>query len=416
MPLSDGLFVIANTGLGNRPYLAKLNWDGTPVFEEREQLTAGTSFRPLDATTASNGDILVCGHTLTSGGARVDRFTTAGAPIWSTVLNAPLGTLIEINALVATPDGGAVVAGSITYVATAVGHPMAAKLDQAGAVVVAGEFDLGSTARSGAFSTVIATSDGGFLFAGHVNYQDGPVWAATLYSYNLLAVKVDANGAVQFATTIGTIYWDEVFAACQGDDGTYVLGGIIGHNTHAAWLVGLDAAGNEKWSRSLSGQSIAGSSGDTALDTINSIVAVEGGYVVTGFTGLPNATRDAWIVGVDWDGVMTFFKSFRGGQQDDLAGIALLSDGYVAYGSTRSLGTGTAPQRDIWLVRTAFDGYLEFTPQSGFDAFNDLADWSDASDAQLPLPCTPLVLSLTTTTGVQIYSPVTATVTVLTPP
>jgi hypothetical protein len=62
------------------------------------------------------------------------------------------------------------------------------------------------------------------------------------------------------------------------------------------------------------------------------------------------------------------------------------------------------------------DGYLDFTSQSGFDAFNDRADWSDTSHVQLPLPCTPLALTLSTASGVQSYSPVTATVTVLTPP
>ena len=63
-------------------------------------------------------------------------------------LLVPARRMIEVNDIVATDDGGAIVAGSIAHLAAGLGRPLAAKIDQNGRSRPGEEFDLGARSRA----------------------------------------------------------------------------------------------------------------------------------------------------------------------------------------------------------------------------------------------------------------------------
>lgn len=420
--LPDGFLVAGNgDGIIHRPYLAKLGPDGTPLWEKRGQLLAFNSLRPVGVATAFSGDIVLGGATGTTAGARIDRLSSTGSPQWAKTFAGLAGTIVTMRSMIRSPSDTVLFAGEIVHVSQNLSRPFVAECDPSGAVIFAQEFDTTPIATSGSFNRIVGTADGGVLLVGWMDYEDAPLGGGTIDSHNFLAVKLDANRALTFATVVGTLGWDDAFTGIEGRDGTFVLGGQtpswVAPNVHAAMLVALSPTGALQWTKVYSGESINGGSGDTPYDAIRGIVAVDGGYVMCGTTGLPSAVRDAWVFGTDLDGVTTFFKSFRSDARDELAGIAAVGpDGFLAYGFTAKTDTSVPfPTSDLWLARTSIDGYLDFAPQFGIDCFNDRADWDHANAVvAMPMPGALVDITLTGANVNQGYDTVATTTTLLT--
>lgn len=420
--LSDGFLVAGNgSGAVNLPYLAKLSADGTPQWEKRGQILAFNSLRPVGVATAFNGDVVLGGATGTTAGARIDRLGPTGSPQWAKTFAGPLGTIVTMRSMIRSPSDTVIFAGDILHVGLNSARPFFAECDASGTVIYAKEFDPSPVLTSGTFTRVVGTADGGMLLVGWIDYEDAPLGSGTIDSHNFFAVKLDANRALTFATAVGTLGWDDAFTGIEGRDGTFVLGGQtpswFTSNVHSAMLVALSPTGALQWSKVYSGESVNGSSGDTPYDTITGIVAVDGGYVVTGTTGLANATRDAWLFATDFDGATTFFKSFRSDARDDLVGIAAVGpDGFLAYGFSAKTDTSVPfATADLWLARTSIDGYLDFAPQFGFDCYNDRADWGHANDVvAISVPGTLVDVTLTSANVNHGYDTVGSTSTVIT--
>jgi hypothetical protein len=419
--LPDGFLVTGHgDGIVNRAYLAKLAADGTPVWEKRGQLLPFGSMRPVGVASAFNGDIVIGGSGGTTAGARLERLSSTGVAQWAKSFAAPAGNVINLRTVMRSPSDNLLFAGEILHVSQNLSRPFVAECDSSGTVLFSKEFDTSPTPSSGSFTRMVGTADGGLLLVGWMDYEDAPLGAGTLDQHNFLAVKLDANRALTFATVAGTTGWDDAFTGIEGRDGTFVIGGQtpswFTSNVHAAMLIALSPTGTMQWSKIYSGESVNGSSGDTPYDTVTGIVAVDGGYVVSGTTGLAGSA-DSWLFGTDLDGVTTFFKSFRSDMRDQFSGIhAVGTDGFIAYGYTAKTDTSVPfATSDLWLARTSIDGYLDFAPQFGFDCYNDRADWGHANDiVAVPMPGALVDLTLTSTNVNQGYDAVVTTTTLLT--
>jgi hypothetical protein len=66
--------------------------------------------------------------------------------------------------------------------------------------------------------SVQQTSDGGYIVAGWTSYPGG-------FDSDILLIKTDANGDVQWAKTYGGIGWDEAHSVQQTSDGGYIVAG-----------------------------------------------------------------------------------------------------------------------------------------------------------------------------------------------
>ncbi|NQV53219.1 MAG: T9SS type A sorting domain-containing protein [Flavobacteriales bacterium] len=95
----------------------------------------------------------------------------------------------------------------------------------------------------GGFNDGVATDDGGMLLFGIAKTDTGYV--------DYLAVRVNAEGEIQWMKTYGTDWWDRGYSVCHGPDGGFFLGGVskgVGHvGRNHIFIIRIDSTGKEIW-------------------------------------------------------------------------------------------------------------------------------------------------------------------------
>ena len=130
------------------------------------------------------------------------------------------------------------------------------------------------------------TDDGGFVVTGSC-VPDGVTSAI-----DVLLLKTDESGHIQWVKSFGREYVDEGLAVEQTSDGGYLAVGPIredGAEPSDLWLVKVDAAGEEEWVTTLGGAD---------FDFPTSVRQTsDGAYVVAGWTMSSGAGgTDCWVV------------------------------------------------------------------------------------------------------------------------
>lgn len=180
------------------------------------------------------------------------------------------------EAIVSTPDGGYVVAGTMGS------GIWLLRLDQNGDTVWTRGFGSGFSVAS----ALVSTLDSGFVFAGYV--------ARGLYSDGYI-VRLRANGDTVWTRQVGTYELEEQFSSVGlTADGGFVCGGW--HYPHPndinIWLVRFNTAGDTLWTASYGT--------DSGYDYCYSAPVVStGGCILCGRTDWQTAGRnDIWLVRV----------------------------------------------------------------------------------------------------------------------
>ena len=174
--------------------------------------------------------------------------------------------------------------------------------------------------------------------ASHVNAQDS-LWCAAYGGY----------------------FNDNGFAALSLGSGDFLLLGSTysyGSGDHDVYLVKVDSAGNEIWSRTY-----GGSQADYGYDIIPTS---DNGYLIVGSTCSFGAGKhDVYLIKVDYAGAVVWSKTFGGVQDDDGASVRLTADGgIIICGTTSSFGDGT----DTYLIKTDSLGDSSWTRTYGGSA------------------------------------------------
>lgn len=117
--------------------------------------------------------------------------------------------------------------------------------------------------------------------------------------------------------------------------------GVTGKGDDDAIIVKFDQSGNVVWKKSFGGAN---------YDRFWSVAAVSDGVIATGYsrelgtgdwTGVTaKGSRDAIMVKYDLNGNMVWKKNFGGRNSDEFSSITALSDGFVTAGYTSSIGHG----------------------------------------------------------------------------
>lgn len=151
--------------------------------------------------------------------------------------------------------------------------------------------------------TVIATSDGGYLFAGfNGNYNNG----------DMFAVKTDASGNITWQRHYGTASNTEgAYGVAQLTDGNYVLGGYTmpyPSGTPVAYMVKFNAStGNIIWSRTLTSNA----------QHIKAVTATsDGGFLITG-DWLVSGQYDVFAMKITTTGLTTWLRVVDTGATDE---------------------------------------------------------------------------------------------------
>ena len=140
-------------------------------------------------------------------------------------------------------------------------------------------------ARSDEIYDVIQTSDGGYALAGYTRSNGAK-------SADMWLIKTDANGNKTWDKMFGGASADYVESIIQTSDGGYVLAGHTsskGAGYNDMWLVKTDASGNELWDKT-----IGGSNYDAVKSFIQTS---DGSYVLAGFSrSKGSGGKDLWLI------------------------------------------------------------------------------------------------------------------------
>jgi len=190
------------------------------------------------------------------------------------------------------------------------------------------------------------TSDGGYILCGRS--ETGP---GLSYS-DLLVIKTDSNGDIEWDNTYGGKKWDWTQSSdilFADDGGYYFLGETesFGAGYRDIWLIKTDADGNMEWNKTFGGtkQDMCG-----GMDFTD-----DGGIIITGTLNafdsiLPKS--EGLVIKTDLDGVVEWAQIFGDEGYDELQSVCSTSDGgYIVAGDLDSTETSGAGLVDGWLIK-----------------------------------------------------------------
>ena len=173
------------------------------------------------------------------------------------------------------------------------------------------------------------------------------VFAITLFMFTLgtSATSWASAPVVEWSRTFGGSGSDSASAIQQTNDGGFIFVGTSNSNDGDVsgnrggwdgWVVRLDADGDITWQRSLGG---SGSDGFVSVQQ-----TMGGGFIVAGDSSSNDGDvsenrgdRDGWVVKLDADGEIEWQRTFGGSRQDRIRDIRQTADGgYVFTGGTYS--------------------------------------------------------------------------------
>jgi hypothetical protein len=188
--------------------------------------------------------------------------------------------------LVTTSDGGYALAGYTGFCPTGKADFWLVKTDASGSKMWSKTY--GETNYGGCASSLIVTSDGGYVIAGDSS--------ATGESVNFYLVKTDASGNMIWQKTYGDGIEDRTASVIHTSDGGYALAGFtFSFAGTDVWLGKTDADGNLEWSQTYGG------TGDDAASSV--VQTSDGGYVLAGdTTSFGAGDYDFWLVKTEAEG------------------------------------------------------------------------------------------------------------------
>jgi hypothetical protein len=132
---------------------------------------------------------------------------------------------------------------------------------------------------------LIETNDTGYMLTGY-EYESSED------DYNILLLKADAEGNMEWNKTFGGAKWDFAQSVVQTSDGGYAITGYsrsYGAGSYDFWLIKTDSSGNTQWNQTYGGGSV-----DQAFSLIETS---DRGYLMIGKTDSFGAgSSDFWLV------------------------------------------------------------------------------------------------------------------------
>ena len=240
-----------------------------------------------------------------------------------------------------TSDGGLIVAGGTSSFGSGLYDVLVVKLDQAGNVQWQKTY--GGTHHEWARS-IKQTNDGGYIFV-------GPTVSFGAGGWDVWVVKLDSNGNIQWQKTYGGPLNEFAYDIKQTSSGGYIIAGktqSFSNGGYDVWVIKLDSNGNILWQKS-----IGGASDDEAFSIQQTN---DGGYIVGGRTNsFGSGNYDIWVIKLDTNGNIQWQKTYGGSSVDGGRVFQISNGNYLIAGATQSFGAGNY---DIWIVKIDPNGNI----------------------------------------------------------
>lgn len=223
---------------------------------------------------------------------------------------------------------------------------------------------------------IIATSDGGYVFAGNTKSNDGDVLGNHGGAWDIWLVKLDASGGIVWEKTIGGSGDDQIGIATnsllQTTDGGFLLtastnstdGDVsFSHGGTEAWVVKLDGTGNISWQKTYGGTLSEGANTIIFADNGNYMIAGSAASTDGDLMGQQNhGGTDCWIFKINDNGDLLWQKTYGGSQNESVNNIRQASDGSYVFSSTTVSNDGDVSGNhgyaDTWVVKIKSDGSI----------------------------------------------------------
>jgi len=264
--------------------------------------------------------------------------------------------------VVETYDSGLVVVGYTESYGSSSADLLIVKFNSAGSVQWAKA--VGGTSHDYGYS-VVRTSDSGFVVAG----ETGSFGAG---SYDLFLVKFNSSGSVQWAKAVGGTDYDEGYLVIQTSDSGFVVAGetgSFGAGSYDLFLVKFNSSGSVQWAKAVGGTN--SDHGESVIETSDS------GFVVAGHTQSFGAgSDDVFLVKFNSSGSVQWAKAV-GGRRFDMGHLVIQTSdsGLVVAGRTYSYGG------NLFLLKFNSSGSLQWAKAVGgtnWDAGYSVVQTSDS--------------------------------------
>jgi len=173
-------------------------------------------------------------------------------------------------------------------------------------------------------------------------------------------LKTDSSGTFQWAQRIGYTSLINIKALAQTGDGGFITTGFIGSVSATTQtdvvVIKTTAGGTIEWSRIYGGSSIGYNEFGHAI-----VKTPDGGYAIAGQTSYGAGLTDVYLVKTAVDGSLQWTKTFGGIGADGAYALQVSGDGgFVLAGYTASSGS-----IDAYLIKTASNGNLQWSSAFG---------------------------------------------------
>jgi hypothetical protein len=336
-----------------------LGGSGDEQFNSIKQ-TADLGYILSGTTVSMDGDV---SFNFGGGDYWLAKVNESGNLIWEKTLGGSADDYA--SAVCQTLDGGYIVAGitnsndGIVSISYGNGDFWIVKLDAAGNLQWEKTFG-GSQLDN--LSSIELTTDGGYIVSGYTSSNDGDV-SLNNGGWDIWVIKLDPSGNMVWEKSLGGSLGEIASSIVQTSDGGYIVAGTTSsidgdvtgnHGAADAWIVKLDNLGNIEWQNAFGG---------TFEDGCSSIKQTsDGGYILTGnsFSNDGNVTgnhggQDIWVLKLYANGNISWQKSLGGNGQDVGASVAETNDGgFVIMGYSDSNGGDRSDSlglTDYWIIK-----------------------------------------------------------------
>lgn len=357
-------------------WVAKL--DASGITQWKKNLGGSSQDQLYTIVQTSDGDFVAAGYTKSNDGdisgyhgtpqnpsaddCFIIKLDANGNTLWERTLGG--SNTEQIWSVKETTDGGCIMTGTSNSIDGDVSNLhgtgtysdyWVVKLDVNGNIQWQNSFGGSENDYS---SSVIQTTDGGYIVTGVTTSTDGDVLSNTDPNYfsNCWVVKLNANGIITWEKSYLVDYGAEAKCIQQTSDGGYVIAGSTTTLSDMNGLIiKLDNTGTLQWQKTYGG---------SAEDKFSYIEETSNGqYIIAGTTfsndGDANNNYggygDCWIVNTDVNGNILWQKNY-GGSGDDVAySIHQTNDnGFILSTYTSSTDfdvTNNYGSYDAWIVK-----------------------------------------------------------------